>query len=352
MLDSFSPQSQVSRTSRRGKPRQPARHRRVPRLVCLEDRLVLATLLVNSYADNTTPGDNFLTLREAILSIGQGRLTDPTTSSALVTGVFGSNDTVRFAPSMACGTIKLPISIIDATVAGPSAFRISRAMTLDGQTGLDQGITIARAVGAAPFRLFDVNAGGNLTLKDLTISGGAGGDGGAGGGSAGLGGSIFNRGTLTIRNSTLTGNTAKGGPGASGGPGNRDGGGGGGGLGGPGLEVAANPYSASDGAGGGKHNGGAGGVGRDGAFGNDGGFGGGGGGGAAEDLRPPGGGGKGGFDAGGGGGYGRSNLVNGAGTGGGGGFGGGGGSGGGRAGTVGNTLGCVGGFGGGNGAFH
>ena len=62
----------------------------------------------------------------------------------------------------------------------------------------DQGITITRT-GTTPFRIFDVAATGNLTLKGLTLSGGTaqGFDGGGGaqpgGGSAGLGGASSTR---------------------------------------------------------------------------------------------------------------------------------------------------------------
>jgi len=40
-------------------------------LETLEDRLVPATLIVNTFADNTT-ADNFLSLREAILLVNNG----------------------------------------------------------------------------------------------------------------------------------------------------------------------------------------------------------------------------------------------------------------------------------------
>jgi len=57
---------------------------------------------------------------------------------------------------------------------------------------------IALAKTAAPFRVLAVAASGNLTLNDVTISGGA----------ADKGGAILNYGTLTINDSIISGNTA------------------------------------------------------------------------------------------------------------------------------------------------
>jgi hypothetical protein len=96
------------------------------------------------------------------------------------------------------------------------------------------GSTIERsaAAGTPLFRLFYVAAdptnpntfnyivpaglssgGGQLTLEDLTLSGGfaKGGDSNGGGGGAGFGGAIFSQGIVVIEDSTLTGNTAEGG---------------------------------------------------------------------------------------------------------------------------------------------
>jgi hypothetical protein len=289
----FGPWVRNSRASRRGKSRQP-RHRCVPRLEWLEDRLAPAILMVNSVADS-----------------GAGTLRDAILSSVNHTGGGTGNDTIRFSATLDGGTISLSTSINDATVAGPSAFLIGKSDTLviDGETGLTQGITITRS-GTTPFRIFDVDATSNLTLEGLTLSGGdaqgfdGGGSGQPGGGSAGLGGAIFNQGSLTILDSTLTGNTAQGG---KGGPiAVRDTGGGGAGLGGAG---GSSPLLMGPGGGGGGPNGGGGGYiylgdiiyGTDHLSGGNGQFGGGGGGGGA--YGPfVGDGGAGGFGGGGGGG--------------------------------------------------
>jgi hypothetical protein len=265
----FAPWVPVARAPRRGKSRQPSRHRWVPRLELLEDRLVPSLYLVTSLADDGSAG----TLRYAI--------------AASVADHGTGGDTIRFDPSIDGGTITLtnpPVNDLSAgsTEAGPSAFFITNHdnLTIDGLTGLTKGITIARNPGGAAFRLFDVAAGASLSLEGLTLSGGAAsgftggigiqggsiGDGasGGGGGSAGLGGAIFNQGILTICDSTLTGNTAQGGAGGYykyGGSllGNgvlptNAGGGGGGGLGAPGQ----NPPHRYYGGNGGGPNGGTG----------------------------------------------------------------------------------------------
>jgi CSLREA domain-containing protein len=149
------------------------------------------------------------------------------------------------------------------------------------------GAKITRANGAGSFRLFHVArsgdtlvggvvaGAGDLTLRNVTLSGGLaqGGDGGSGlyggGGGSGLGGAIYVRGTLTIARSTLQGNSAQGGNGGSS-DAARGGSGGGGGIGGRGGKGSTSP-GAGGGGGGGFGGGGAG------TYGGPGGFGGGGG---------------------------------------------------------------------------
>jgi cellobiose-specific phosphotransferase system component IIA len=74
---------------------------------------------------------------------------------------------------------------------------INSVITLEGA-----GHTIARstAPNTPPFRLLDVASNGNLTLHQVTLTGGS--------ISKGTGGGINNLGTLTLNNSTLTANTA------------------------------------------------------------------------------------------------------------------------------------------------
>ena len=226
-----------------------------------------------------------------------------------------SGDIIRFSSAIDGGTILLNqySNGQTGTEFGPSAFFINGgiSLTIDGETGLTRGITIARDTSKAPFRLFDIDISGSsspfivsgLTLQGLTLKDGLaqGFSSDSGGGALGAGGAIFNQGNLTIDGCTFADNAAQGG--ASG-----DGSGNSGGAG-----VGSTPSGSA----GGGPNGGAG-VGS-----NPGGFGGGG---SAYDGGAPGG-------FGGGGGLGGSG-------GGAGGFGGGGGAGG--SGSIGS-----GGFGGG-----
>lgn len=79
---------------------------------------------------------------------------------------------------------------------------VSSEITIEGH-----GSTIQRSSGAPEFRLLAVNATGDLTLKETTLSGGI---------AARYGGGIFSYGgTVTLSGSTVSGNTALGGCGGS-----------------------------------------------------------------------------------------------------------------------------------------
>jgi hypothetical protein len=83
-------------------------------------------------------------------------------------------------------------------------------------------------VGANPAAAVTMNYNtpgpGNLTLHNLTLTGGRQKGGNGGGGGAGMGGAIFNQGTLTINQVTFNANKATGGNGDNGGSGNGGGG--------------------------------------------------------------------------------------------------------------------------------
>ena len=102
------------------------------------------------------------------------------------------------------------LGTIDNTSDGANGLpSITSTVTIQGG-----GATITRVV-ASSIRFFHVASIGNLTLNDVTLSGGriAGGAGGAsasggGGGAAGLGGAIYNRGALiTLERVTATSNS-------------------------------------------------------------------------------------------------------------------------------------------------
>src|SRR5437763_1822009 len=63
-----------------------------PGVESLEDRFLLATILVNSTSDAAAV-DGQVTLREAIQSVNAGG----NVSDVVATGVYGSSDTIRFA---------------------------------------------------------------------------------------------------------------------------------------------------------------------------------------------------------------------------------------------------------------
>ncbi|MEM9659309.1 MAG: choice-of-anchor Q domain-containing protein, partial [Planctomycetota bacterium] len=259
--------------------------------------LVVDTLIDENDGDYTA-GD--LSLREAIV-LAEAR---------------PGADVITFAPALtAVGDATLELTTSTANLLERSALTINSAITIEGPTG-ENGLTIHRPNSAASFRLFHVADTGDLTVRNLTLSGGLaqGGagqfrinlSGGAGGGGAGMGGGIFNQGAVTLERVTMKDNSAVGGHGAYTLTNviNSRGGRGGGALGGGGGEfgkgVPGQPGVAGGVGGGGGGGGGFAGQPGVGGAGGAGGFGGGGGGGGAffEGGGPLGAPGAGGFGAG------------------------------------------------------
>jgi hypothetical protein len=87
------------------------------------------------------------------------------------------------------------------TTYGPTGLPVvSSPITIAGQGG-----TLARASSAPAFRLLAVNSVGDLTLQNVTLTGGS----ALGDFPAGFGGGVLNyNGAVSIENSTITGNTA------------------------------------------------------------------------------------------------------------------------------------------------
>ncbi len=115
------------------------------------------------------------------------------------------------------------LTVVNNNWYGPNGLpAIASDITIDGN-----GASITRARSAPAFRFFFVGANiasastsnyvspgpGQLTLQEVTLSGGLakGGNSDLGGGGAGMGGAIFSQGAVTIEDSTLTGNIAQGG---------------------------------------------------------------------------------------------------------------------------------------------
>lgn len=166
-----------------------------------------ATITVNTAADNTTAGDGYCALREAIANVNAAA---DTSAGDCVAGT-GTGDTITF-------TLTLP-AVINLTV---DQLAIGQNVTISGPAG-DLGLLQINGQGR---RVFEITAG-TTTISNLTIHGnekefrppGGGAiavDAGAGlalanctlranKASAG-GGAIFNAGTATLTNCTLTGN--------------------------------------------------------------------------------------------------------------------------------------------------
>jgi hypothetical protein len=194
-----------------------ARHlylsRRKPLFETLEDRRLLAVMTVNNLNDNTLAnlaGDGMLSMREAVQAINTGAAVDGIGPSS---GVFGTNDEIRFAPGLFVGG-QQTITLADAagefalmksmTITGPGA----RLLTFDAGDGPDNNFNTGD--GFRIFNISDGNAGSVslVTIVGLTLTGGD---------AAGVGGAIRDQfENLTVRDSVITGNAAFGG-GSSGG---------------------------------------------------------------------------------------------------------------------------------------
>lgn len=110
----------------------------------------------------------------------------------------GGTQTITFATALAGQTV-----VLDAgwtNTADASALRVTNAITINGPSNAP-GIALAIAP-AVQKRHFQIEAGGHLTLQDLTLTGGY---------AADYGGSVWNlSGSLIVRRCTFAGNTAGG----------------------------------------------------------------------------------------------------------------------------------------------
>lgn len=150
----------------------------------LEDRRVLATIMVTSLADNVEI-DGQVTLREAIQAANSDAVVDGSTAGS-------GADAIVFADGLA-GTIvlggtQLPTISDDLTISGPGA----ELLTIDGD-GRSRVLRIAPGVTAE--------------VAQLTISGGN----ATGSFPENSGGGIYNdHGSLTLTGTTVRGNSTSG----------------------------------------------------------------------------------------------------------------------------------------------
>jgi CSLREA domain-containing protein len=171
-----------------------------------------ATLTVNTANDETTPGDHLCSLREAIQAVDSPGSANGDCAPA----AFGANTIVLGALTYSLGG---PF--------GPSTGRLNVVSTVTSLTiaGAGEGNTTidAHALGD---RVLQIAAGANLTISNLTITGGHAPDGSAGAAASGAnggtgdaganGGAILNQGSLTMLDAAVTDSRAgNGGDGGS-----------------------------------------------------------------------------------------------------------------------------------------
>ena len=185
-----------------------ARDSRKLRLETLEDRRMLATMVVTELGDgslNNLAGDGQLSLREAVAAINTGA---PVDGVGPASGQFGLNDAIVFNSdlfagsaktlSLTAGQLELQSSVI---LFGPSG----NLLTIDAQQNS---------------RVVDITAtSGNFTIAQMTLTGGETNGLSQGGGAV----RSMTGGRLLISNSTITasatlGSTSKGGGVSASGP--------------------------------------------------------------------------------------------------------------------------------------
>lgn len=157
MLSKCSP---FSKRSQRSSHSDNTRQKRL-RLETLEDRRVLATLVVTDLGDDSLAnlaGDGQLSLREAIEAVNTGAAVD---GIPPVAGAFGTNDTILFSSALflaspktialTAGQLELTSSV---TIAGP----LGGLLTIDAQENS---------------RIFDITADtGDFAFNQLTLTNG------------------------------------------------------------------------------------------------------------------------------------------------------------------------------------
>ncbi|MCP4022076.1 MAG: tandem-95 repeat protein, partial [Desulfobacteraceae bacterium] len=133
----------------------------------------LANIVVDSADDNTTGGDGYTTLREAIYE---------------AENTYAGADTITFDAALAGKTITLQHGELKITGTD--------AVTIDGDINGDDVYDIT-VDGDDTYRVFNAGSNTSVTLDALCVTNGY---------TTGEGGGIYNAGTLTVQNSTISNN--------------------------------------------------------------------------------------------------------------------------------------------------
>ena len=151
-----------------------------------ERQTEVPSLIVNTSSDVVDDTDFVTSLPEAILfaNSNPGADTITLTTDVVLTQINNSNIVTVMSGMTAVSANGLPIVSSEITLAGGD-------------------FTVSRQSGSPDFRILEISGGGNLTLDDVTISGGETGDEVRGGG-------ILSAGTLTLNRSIVSGNRANG----------------------------------------------------------------------------------------------------------------------------------------------
>jgi CSLREA domain-containing protein len=159
-------------------PRLARRPQGLPlRLEWLEDRLAPAVVTVTTAADDNTPNDGSVSLREAIQAINNGSAGGDTDITNQSPGAFGSNDTIHFAvPQPAPGPVVQTINVGGTGLGALPA--LLKPMTVDGYS--EPGASAnTLAIGDNAKILIELNGAGagpnadgiRVTASDSTVEG-------------------------------------------------------------------------------------------------------------------------------------------------------------------------------------
>ncbi|MES2924052.1 MAG: choice-of-anchor Q domain-containing protein [Verrucomicrobiota bacterium] len=133
-----------------------------------------------------------------VLTQGAGQAADVTVVNTNNSGAGSLRQAIVDVP--VAGTINFNSGLGGQTITLATELILDKAITIDA-SGLTGGLTVS---GGGLVRLIRVNASGNLTLRNLTLTGGK----GIGAADNGFGGALYNAGTTAVERCTFSGNSA------------------------------------------------------------------------------------------------------------------------------------------------